>query len=155
MRKTILLVTYLALGLMLAACGPKQNGLDIGHAMVQEGNCAGASPYLQETIVSPDNLEDLAHAYYLKGECARQTGDAAKAYENYFAAKRVGAYIVAHDTHINLNTYGRSEFVEEIIPKKLAALVPDIGEAKVKDIKAKVNASLEERYLKEIMRSSQ
>lgn len=90
---------------------------------------------------------DLALAYFLKGKCAEKSGDAAGAYKNYYAAKLVACYSVAHDEHINLNTYGRSEYCQVIIPKMLKALEPKVGKDKVAAIRAEIDKKLEARYL--------
>jgi len=148
MKKMIVLVAIIAMGLMLAGCGTHMNELDKGHALVKEGNCAEAAPYLEDTIAQPEDILDLAYAYFLKGKCAEKAGDAALAYENYYAAKIVSCYAVAHDTHVNLNTYGRSEFCQKIIPEMLAKIAPDVGEvSKVEAIVDKVDATLNARYM--------
>lgn len=148
MKKLLVLTTIIAMGLLLAGCGAGQkNELDVGHELVKKGDCAGASPYLEDTIAQPDDILDLAYAYFLKGKCAEKTGDAAAAYENYYAAKIVACYAVSHDLHANLNTYGRSEFCERIIPDMLIKLEPDVGAEKVKAIRSKVDAILNARYM--------
>lgn len=148
MKKLTVFVVIIAMGVLLAACGGQKNGLDVGSDLVKKGDCAGAAPYLEETIVAPDDLMDLGYAYFLKGKCAEEAGDAAKAYENYYAAKIVACYAVANDTHINLNTYGRSEFCEVIIPGMLKKLAPKVGDAtKVEAITDKVDSKLHARYL--------
>lgn len=145
MKKLSMLIGILVMGLMLAGCGAQKNDLDLGHDLAQNGDCAGAQPYLDSTIASPDDLMDMALAYYIKGECANKVGDAATAYENYYAAKVVVCYAIAHDTHINLNTYGRSEYCQRIIPQKLKELEPNAGD--VQAIRDKVDTALHERYL--------
>lgn len=145
MKKMMLLVTFLIMGLTLAACGAQKNELDIGHELAKKGDCVGATPYLEDTIAAPDNLMDLGYAYFIMGKCADKAGNAAMAYENLYAAKIVACYSVAHDTHINLNTYGRSEFCEKIIPEMLDRLAPDAGD--IEAIKDKVDKVLHARYL--------
>lgn len=148
MKKMVVLFAILAMGLLLGACGVQKNALDVGHDFVKAGDCAGATPYLDQTIAQPDDISDLAYAYFLKGKCAEKAGDAAAAYENYYAAKIVACYAVAHDTHVNLNTYGRSEFCEKIIPDMLKKLAPQVGEtSKVEAIVDKVDAILNARYM--------
>ncbi len=145
MKKLTMLVVLLAMSLMLAACGSHKNELDIGHGLIQKGDCVGADSYLTDTIANPDDIMDLAYAYFLKGKCAEKAGDAAMAYENYYAAKIVSCYAVANDTHVNMNTYGRSEYCQKIIPEMLEKLAPDAGD--VKAITAKVDGVLHARYL--------
>ena len=148
MKKLVVLIAILTMGLRLAGCGTHMNELDTGHALVKDGDCAGAAPYLEDTIAQPDDILDLGYAYFLKGKCAEKAGNAALAYENYYAAKIVACYAVAHDTHANLNTYGRSEFCEKIIPEMLEKLAPKVGEAsKVEAIVDKVDATLNARYM--------
>lgn len=145
MKKLIVCVAIIAMTMLLAACGAHKNELDTGHALVKQGDCAGAAPYLEDTIAAPDDLMDMAYAYFLKGKCAENAGDAAMAYENYYAAKIVSCYAVANDTHVNLNTYARSEYCQKIIPEMLAKLAPDAGN--VEAIKDKVDKALHARYL--------
>ncbi|MBI9079000.1 MAG: hypothetical protein JEY79_04575 [Pseudodesulfovibrio sp.] len=148
MKKLIVLVAVVALGLMLGGCGAQKNELDKGYTLVQAGDCAGAGPYLEDTIANPDGIMDLAYAYFLKGKCAEKAGDAAMAYENYYASKIVACYAVSNDIHVNLNTYGRSEFCERIIPQMLKKIAPDVGEAsKVEAITDKVDGILTARYM--------
>lgn len=147
MKKMILVVTILVMGLMLAACGAQKNELDTGYDLFKAGDCAGAAPYLDDTIAAPDDLLDLAYAYFIKGKCAEKSGDVAAAYENYYAAKIVACYSVAHDTHVNLNTYARSEYCQKILPEMLDKLAPSVGVDKVKDIRTKVDSTLHARYL--------
>ena len=126
------------------------NELDKGYALFKQGDCAGAAPYLEDTIAQPDDIMDLAYAYFLKGRCAEKTGDAALAYESYYASKIVGCYAVAHDTHVNLNTYARSEFCDRKIPEILERVEPDVGgAAKVKAITNKVDSELNARYMEQ------
>ena len=156
MKKLVVLAGVLTMGLMLAGCGTHMNELDKGYTLVKDGDCAGAAPYLEDTIAQPDDIADLAYAYFLKGKCAEKTGNAASAYENYYAAKIVACYAVAHDTHVNLNTYGRSEFCQKIIPEMLAKLAPAVGgPAKVEAITDKVDAVLNARYMERFTSSSQ
>ena len=146
MKKVTVLLAIFAMTLLLAACGAQKNELDLGHDLVKQGDCAGAAPYLDDTIAAPDDLPDLAYAYFLKGKCAEKAGNAAVAYENYYAAKIVACYIVSHDTqHVNLNTFGRSEYCQRIIPEMLAKLAPDAGN--VDAIEEKVDKILHGRYL--------
>lgn len=143
--KKMTVMALLAMGLLLAACGAQKNDLDIGHDLVQEGNCAEAAQHLDATIVAPEDIVDLAYAYFLKGKCAEKGGDIPAAYENYYAAQVVACYAVAHDTHVNLNTYSRSEFCQKIIPEMLEKLAPEAGD--VQAIRDKVDAKLHDRYL--------
>lgn len=145
MKKVTVLLAIFAMTLLLAACGAQKNELDMGHDLVKQGDCAGAAPYLNDTIAAPDDLMDMAYAYFLKGKCAEKAGDAATAYENYYAAKIVACYSVAHDVHVNLNTYGRSEYCQKIIPEMLAKLAPDAGN--VDAIEEKVDKTLHAKYL--------
>ncbi|MGL1863855.1 MAG: hypothetical protein OCC46_15130 [Pseudodesulfovibrio sp.] len=145
MKKLTMLVVLLAMSLMLAACGSHKNELDIGYDLAKKGDCSGADPYLTDTIANPDDIMDLALAYFLKGKCAEKAGDAAMAYENYYAAKIVSCYAVANDTHVNMNTYGRSEYCQKIIPEMLEKLAPDAGD--VEAITNKVDQALHARYL--------
>ncbi|WP_319472091.1 hypothetical protein [uncultured Pseudodesulfovibrio sp.] len=151
MKKSVLLVVVFSMALMLAACGAQKNELDVGHDLFMKGDCAGAAPYLDDTIAQPDSLMDLAYACFLKGRCAEKSGDITSAYEYFYASKVVAGYVVAHDTHVNLNTYGRSEFVQVKIPALLAKLEPDLGAEKVKAVTAKVDKALQSEYLKEVM----
>ena len=156
MKKLVVLAGILTMGLMLAGCGTHMNELDKGHTLVKDGDCAGAASYLEDTIAQPDDIADLAYAYFLKGKCAEKAGNAASAYENYYAAKIVACYAVAHDTHVNLNTYGRSEFCQKIIPEMLDKLAPAVGgPAKVEAITDKVDAVLNARYMERFTSSSQ
>lgn len=145
MKKVVLLIVVLALGALLTACGPKKNDLDIGHALQKDGKCAEAIPYFDTIIAEPDTIMDLAYAYFLKGRCAEADGDFASAYENYYAAKIVSCYAVNNDVHVNLNTYGRSEFCQKIIPEMLTKLAPKAGDTQA--LKDKVDLKLKERYL--------
>lgn len=147
MKKIAVFAALLMLVLSLAACGAQKNDLDIGDDLYKQGDCVGAAPHLDATIAKPDQIMDLALAYFLKGKCAEKSGDAAAAYENFYAAKRVACYSVAHDEHINLNTYGRSEYCQVILPRMLKGLEPQVGTDKVKAIRAKVDKTLEDRYL--------
>ena len=147
MKKLTLIIALVAMSFMLAACGAQKNELDKGHALFQAGDCAGAAPYLADTIAAPENIMDMGYAYFLKAKCAEKAGDAAAAYENYYAAKIVTCYAVATDTHVNLNTYARSEYCQKIIPEMLAKIAPDVGADKVKAIRAKVDSVLHAKYL--------
>lgn len=147
MKKMIVLACIMALGLMLMGCGVKQNELDKGHELVNKGDCTGATPYLEDTIAMPDDILDLGYAYFLMGRCAEKAGDKAAAYENYYAAKIVACYAVAHDTHASLNSYGRSEFCQVKIPAILEKLAPELGAAEVDRITKKVDGVLHARYL--------
>ncbi len=147
MKKMTLIIALVAMSFMLAACGAQKNELDMGHALVKTGNCVEAAPYLDDTVAAPDSLLDLGYAYFLKGKCAEKAGDSAAAYENYYAAKIVACYAVDNDTHVNLNTYARSEYCQKIIPGMLAKIAPDVGADKVKAIKTKVDAKLHAKYM--------
>lgn len=153
MKKLTLLVAVIAMGLLLTACGGSQKTpLDIGHELAKKGDCAGAAPYLDDTVAAPGDIMNLAYAYFLKGKCAEKGGDAAMAYENFYAAQVVSCYAVAHDTHANLNTYARSEYCQEIIPKMLQKLAPAAGD--VEAITAKVDKTLTARYMERFVKRS-
>lgn len=148
MKKTLSLALVVLVAIILAGCGAQKNALDTGHDMVKAGDCAGAAPYLDATIIEPDSALDLAYAYFLKAHCAEQASDFAAAYENYYAAKIVACYVVTHDTHVNLNTYARNEYCQRIIPEKLAELAPKVGDkTAVEHIEGKVNNVLTAKYL--------
>ncbi|EGB13236.1 hypothetical protein DND132_0018 [Pseudodesulfovibrio mercurii] len=149
MKRILLAAAMTAMISLLAACGAQKNDLDTGWAMVKQGDCAGAQPYLESTIAQPDSAMDLAYAYFLKARCAEDASDYAAAYENYYAAKVVACYVVSHDTHVNLNTYARSDYCQRIIPAKLEALSAKINDpAGVEHIEGKVNGILRADYLK-------
>ncbi len=147
MKKLSLFIAMVTMSLMLAACGAQKNELDTGHDLVKSGDCSAAAPYLDDTIASPDDIMDLGYAFFLKGRCAEKAGNAAAAYKNYYAAKIVACYAVANDTHVNLNTYARSEYCQKIIPEMLAKIAPDVGADMVKKLKAEVDAKLHAKYL--------
>nr|WP_321256398.1 hypothetical protein [uncultured Pseudodesulfovibrio sp.] len=148
MKKIMCALMVVTMTFMLAACGAQKNDLDAGYALIKKGDCAGAEMYLDSTIAAPDHLMDLAYAYFLKGQCAEKVGDAATAYENFYASKVVTCYAVSEEIHVNLNTYGRSEFCERIIPARLAKLEPEVGDkAKIEAIVDKVDGILTTRYL--------
>jgi hypothetical protein len=151
MRKALLIGIMVVMGLVLAGCGAhEKNALDYGVAMYKQGDCAGAQTYLDATIAQPDETMDLAYAYFLKGKCAEKAGDAAGAYENYYAAKIVVCFEVTHNTdHENLNTYARSDYCERILPEMLSDLAPDVGPEKIAAIEAKVNQALNARYMEQ------
>jgi len=149
MKRILLAAAMTAMISLLAACGAQKNDLDTGWAMVKQGNCAQAQVYLDNTIAQPDNAMDLAYAYFLKGECAEKGSDFDAAYENYYAAKVVACYVVANQTHVNLDTYARSDYCERILPAKLEALSAKIDDpAKVEHIEGTVNGILRADYLK-------
>ena len=152
MKKIAVFAAFVLLLLSLAACAQKTD-LDIGDEMVKSGNCAGAMPHLDATIAQPQQIMDMALAYFLKGKCAKDSGDIADAYKNYYAAKKVACYAVAHETYTNLNTYGRNEYCDRIIPKMLAELEPQLGKDKVASIRAAVDKKLEDRYLKRFVKN--
>lgn len=141
MKKLMILLVVL----VLAGCGAQKSDLDIGHAFVKEGKCADALPYLDQTISHPDDLMDIAYAYFLKGRCAEKAGEMAKAYEFFYATKRVTCYSVEHDTNVNLNTYARSEYCQEGLPAKLKELEPAAGD--VASIRQQVDSRLHAKYL--------
>nr|WP_319542841.1 hypothetical protein [uncultured Pseudodesulfovibrio sp.] len=148
MKKIMFALVMVTMACMLVACGAQKNDLDTGYALFKKGDCAGAEVYLDSTIAQPDDIMDLAYAYFLKGQCAEKNGDAALAYENFYASKVVTCYAVDEETHVNLNTYGRSEFCERIIPERLAKLESKVGDpAKVEAIMDKVDGILTDRYL--------
>jgi len=148
MKKIMFALAMVTMTFMLAACGAQKNELDTGYALIKKGDCAGAEMYLDATIAEPEHIMDLAYAYFLKGQCAEKAGDAASAYENFYASKVVTCYAVGEETHVNLNTYGRSEFCERIIPQRLAKLKSEIGDStKIEAIEDKVDGILTARYL--------
>lgn len=150
MKRMLLLFALMAMTLVLVGCGAQKNDLDIGHKLVQDGNCEGAAPYLETTIAEPDDLMDMGYAYFLKGRCAEKAGNGADAYKNYYAAKIIACYAVAHDTHVNLNTYGRSEFCQRIIPEMLEKLAPEVPnrEAIERDVDRTLHSKYLERFVK-------
>jgi hypothetical protein len=144
----LLLAMVVVLGLTLAGCGGQKNELDTALALTKQGDCAGAAPYLDDTVAQPDGIWDLAYAFFLKGQCARKAGDAAGAYENFYAARVVTCYAVSVSTgHEDLNTYARSDYCERVIPEILSELAPDVGADRIKAIEAKVNSALDARYM--------
>ena len=145
MRKILLTAVIIAMGLLLAGCGAQKNELDLGNHLVQTGKCEEAQPHLDATISKPDTILDLAYAYFLKGQCAEKAGDFPMAYKNYYAAKIVACYAVERQTHVNLNTYGRSEFCQRKIPEKLVELAPKAGDTQA--LQDQVDLILHERYL--------
>ena len=149
MKKSLILALLMGLALSLAACGAVKSDIATGNALVKEGKCAEAQPYLDKTIKNPAQLTDLGLAYYLKGKCAEEAGDLAGAYAGYYATKIVACYSVEHDPVVNLNTYGRTEFCEQILPKKLEALAPQVGKDKINEVRAKVDKHLEDKYLQQ------
>ncbi|MCG2733842.1 MULTISPECIES: hypothetical protein [Pseudodesulfovibrio] len=150
MKKMLMVCVMIVMAAALVACGGQKTPLDVGAALYKQGDCAAAQPYFDETIAHPGETMDIAYAYFLKAKCAEKAGDAAAAYENYYAAKIVVCYAVSVSTeHENLNTYARSEYCERILPDTLNTLAPDVGEAKVEAIKAKVNAELHDRYMQQ------
>lgn len=150
MKRMLLLFAFLAMTLMLVGCGAQKNDLDIGHKLFEEGNCVEAQSYFDTTIAQPDDLMDMAYAYFLKGRCAEKGGDADGAYKNYYAAKLISCYAVAHETHVNLNTYGRSEFCQRIIPEMLEKLAPKVSnrEAITQEVDGTLHAKYLERFVK-------
>ncbi|WP_285906309.1 hypothetical protein [Pseudodesulfovibrio pelocollis] len=150
MKKMLMVAVLMGVAAALAACGGQRTALDEGVALYKQGDCAGAQSYFDQTIARPNETMDIAYAYFLKAKCAEKAGDAATAYENYYAAKVVVCYDVATNTeHENLNTYARSEYCERILPDTLNTLAPDVGAAKVEAITAKVNAELNARYMQQ------
>ncbi|QJB54884.1 tetratricopeptide repeat protein [Pseudodesulfovibrio sp. zrk46] len=150
MKKVTFLLAVFAMTLLLTACGAQKNELDIGHDLVKQGDCAGAAPYLEDTIAAPDDLMDMAYAYFLKGKCAEDSGNVDGAFENYYAAKIVACYAVANDVHVNLNTYARSEYCQKIIPEMLAKLEPSVSNPAA--IKEKVDSVLHAKYLDQFVK---
>lgn len=147
MKKRLGLLCCLALALLLAGCGAKKNELDKGHELVNKGDCTGAMPYLEDTIAMPDDTLDMGYAYFLMGKCAEKSGDLPMAFENYYAAKIVSCYVVANDTHVNLNTYARSDYCQRIIPEMLSKIEAEIGPDEAVRIKKKVDDILHAKYL--------
>lgn len=148
MKKLVVAVAVLTLGLLLAGCGTKSD-LAIGHSLFEDGNCAEAIPYFDSTIAETKQIMDLAYAFFYKGRCAEEAGDAAGAYENYYAAKKVSCYAVANDLNTNLNTYARSEFCQKLIPERLKELAPKAGDTQA--LRDKIDLKLEERYLEKFV----
>jgi hypothetical protein len=150
MKKLLMVAVMIAMAAVLAGCGGQKTPLDVGADLYRQGDCAGAQPYFDETIANPDETMDIAYAYFLKAKCAEKAGDAAAAYENFYAAKIVVCYAVSVSTeHENLNTYARSDYCERILPDTLNTLAPDVGADKVEAITAKVNAALNARYMQQ------
>ncbi|MUM76086.1 hypothetical protein GKC30_00380 [Pseudodesulfovibrio sp. F-1] len=155
MKRILMVAMLLGVAAALAACGGQRTALDQGVALYKQGDCAAAQPFFDQTIARPNETMDIAYAYFLKAKCAENAGDAAGAYENYYAAKIVVCYDVATSTeHENLNTYARSEYCERILPDTLHKLAPDVGAAEVKAIKAKINAELNARYMQQFSTST-
>lgn len=150
MKRFLLVAAMTAMVSLLAACGAQKNDLDQGFAMLKQGDCAGAQVYLDNTIAQPDSAMDLAYAYFLKGKCAEGAADYKTAYKNYYAAKVVACYVVSRQTHVNLDTYARSDYCERIIPAKLEALSAKIDDpAAIERIEGEVNGILKADYLKQ------
>tara|TARA_Y100001933_G_C18631935_1_gene410756 strand:- start:81 stop:527 length:447 start_codon:yes stop_codon:yes gene_type:complete len=145
MKKLMVLLVVM----VLAGCGAQKSDLNIGHAFVKDGNCAEALPYLDQTISNPDDLMDIAYAFFLKARCAEKAGEIAKAYEYLYATKRVTCYSVEHETNVNLNTYARSEYCQEGLPAKLKELEPSAGD--VKAIRQQVDSRLHAKYLEQFV----
>lgn len=149
MKRILLAAAMTAMISLLAACGAQKNDLDTGWAMAKQGDCAGAQVYLDNTIAQPDSAMDLAYAYYLKGQCAENASDYEASYQNFYAAKIVACYVVSRQTHVNMDTYARSDYCQRIIPAKLEALSAKIDDpAKVEHIEGTVNDILRADYLK-------
>ena len=149
MKRILLTATMMAMISLLAACGAQKTDLDLGWAMVKQGNCAQAQVYLDNAIAQPGKAIDLAYAYFLKGKCAEQASDYPAAYQNFYAAKVVVCYVVAHQTHVNLDTYARSEYCQRILPAKLEKLSDKIDDpAKIEHIEGTVDGILRAEYLK-------
>jgi len=148
MKKQLTFALLLGLSLALGACGAmEKTDISIGHALVKDGKCAEAKPYLDSTIQNPKALLDFGLAYYLEGRCAEQSGDLATAYENYYATKVIACYSVSHDVQINLNTYGRAAYCETILPEKLKALEPSVGAEKADALRKKIDKVLYQTYM--------
>lgn len=147
MKRLTVMLCIIALGFVLAGCGAKKNELDKGHELVNKGDCTGAMPYLEDTIAMPDDTLDMAYAYFLIGKCAEKSGNLAVAYKNYYAAKVIACYVVKNETHSNLNTLGRSEYCQRIIPEMLEKIAPTIGANEVDRITKEVDGILHEKYL--------
>ncbi|WP_316901324.1 hypothetical protein [Pseudodesulfovibrio indicus] len=149
MKRILFVAMMMATAFLLTACGAQKTELDIGQQMVRDGDCAGAAPHLDAVIASPGSALNLAHAYFSKGKCAELAENYPEAYKNYYAAKVVGCYAVAHDEMISYNTYARSEYCQVTIPRKLQELEPKIGDkAKIEHIEGEVNNLLTAEYLK-------
>jgi hypothetical protein len=149
MKRILLAAAMTAMISLLAACGAQKNDLDTGWAMVKQGDCAGAQTYLDNTIAQPESATDLTYAYYLKGQCAEKASDYEAAYQNFYAAKIVACYVVSHQTHVNMDTYARSDYCQRIIPAKLEALSAKIDDpAKIEHIEGTVDGILRADYLK-------
>jgi len=152
MKKILLVATLLVMAFMMTACGAMKSEVEVGRDLVKEGNCAAAQPHLDAAIAQPEVLMDIAYAYFMKGQCAEKNGLEAAAYEYYYAAKKVTCYAVQHEVRASLNTYGRSEFCERILPEKLTTLEPTVGAGKVKAIRASVDEELTERYMERFIK---
>ncbi|WP_319583851.1 hypothetical protein [uncultured Pseudodesulfovibrio sp.] len=149
MKRILLAAAMTAMISLLAACGAQKNDLDTGWALVKQGNCAQAQVYLDNTIAQPDSAMDLAYAYFVKGKCAENASDYEAAYQNYYAAKIVACYVVATETHVNMDTYARSDYCQRILPAKLEELSAKIDDpAKIEHIEGTVNGILRAEYLK-------
>lgn len=149
MKRLLLVALMVAAVSLLVGCGAQKTELDIAQGMIRQGDCAGAAPHLDTVVAAPGSALDLAYAYFAKGKCAELAEDYPEAYRNYYAAKVVGCYAVAHDEMISFNTYARSEYCQVTIPKKLKELEPMIGDkAKIEHIEGEVNNLLTAEYLK-------
>jgi len=155
MKRMLMVAILMGVAAALAACGGQRTALDEGVALYKQGDCVAAQPFFDQTIARPNETMDIAYAYFLKAKCADKAGDAATAYENYYAAKVVVCYDVATSTeHENLNTYARSEYCERILPDTLHKLAPDVGAAGVRAIEDKINAELNARYMQQFTTSA-
>ncbi|BCS86775.1 tetratricopeptide repeat protein [Pseudodesulfovibrio sediminis] len=147
MKKFVFAVLIVSMIVSLAACGAQKTDLTEGVELYKEGNCKGAIPYLDATIANPETSMDMAYAYFLKGQCAEKAGELAKAYEHYYAAKRVTCYEVGNERRTSNNTIARSEYCQQILPKKLTKLAPSVGEEQIQAITAKVDEELSSIYM--------
>ncbi|WP_272700241.1 hypothetical protein [Desulfovibrio sp. Fe33] len=153
MKRILMATAMTVMVLQLAACGAQKNDLDIGAGLIRQGDCAGAQVYLDNIIAEPRNAMDMAYAYFLKGRCAEQASDYEAAYENFYAAKILVCYAVSNSTHVNLDTYARSEYCQKLIPEKLEALSAKISDpAKIESIESRVNGILRADYLKRFVK---
>lgn len=156
MKRLLFVALMVAAASLLAGCGAQKTELDIAQGMIRQGDCSGAAPHLDAVVAAPGSALDLAYAYFSKGKCAELAEDYAGAYRNYYAAKVVGCYAVAHDEMISFNTYARSEYCQVTIPKKLAELEPKVGDkARIEHIEGEVNGQLTAEYLKRFDKKAQ
>lgn len=147
MKRFLLVVAMVIVLSALVSCGAQKTEISQGIDLYKAGDCEAAIPHLDAAIANPEVTMDVAYAYYLKGQCAEKAGDAAKAYEYYYAAKRITCYEIGNERNTVYNTYGRSEFCQRILPEKLKALAPTVGKEQIQTITAKMDEQLNDRYM--------